>query len=120
MVDRLGHSRLEHLCLEPALEEVLHGEGQNIIELVLVLVKEPKPVHPAQKGLSLKYPPWVFLVEGEEIPCSITDATQGILDPPELPLAPEPVLPNKLQLRVQTLLLIWTTGFLESLPIYRF
>lgn len=88
MVDRLGHTHLEYMGLQAALQEVLNSQGQNIIELVLALIQKPEAVHPAKKSLTLKYPTWVLLIKGQKLPRSITDATQGILNSPQLPLAP--------------------------------
>lgn len=92
MVDGLGHSRLEYECLETTLQEVLDGEGENVIELVLTLLEEPVAVHPAKKSLALKDTARVLLVECEKIPGGVPDPAERILDPPELALAPEPVL----------------------------
>lgn len=117
MVNRLSHTRLEHKCLEPTLKEVLNSQSQDIIKLVLALIQQTIPIHSAQKGLTLKDTARIFLIQSEKHPCIITDAAQSILNPPQLPLASEPILSNKLQLRIQTFLLIWATWFLESLPI---
>ena len=119
MVDRLGHARLEHEGLKPALEKVLHSKSQHVIELVLALVQQTVLVHPSQQGFTLKDPTRVLLVKGQKISRIVTDTAQSILNPPELPLAPQAVLANKLQLSVQTLLLIGTSGLLKSLPIYK-
>jgi len=35
VVDTLGESHLEDLCLEPALQEILHRQTQHIIKLHL-------------------------------------------------------------------------------------
>ena len=117
VVNGLGHSRLEDEGLQAALEEVLDREGENIIELVLALVKEPMAVHPAKKRLTLKDPTRVLLIEREKLPRGVPDAAQGILHAPKLSLAAEPVLAYELQLSVETLLLVRTPWLLESLPI---
>lgn len=82
MVDGLGHSRLEHESLEAALQKVLHGEGKDVVELVLALLKEPVAVHTAEQGLSLKDPSGVLLIEREEIPGRVPDPAESVLDPP--------------------------------------
>ena len=82
MVNRLCHASLEHEGLEPTLKEALNSEGQDIIKLVLVLFQKTIPVHPAEKGFTFKYSSWILLIQGEEHPCSVTDAAQGILNPP--------------------------------------
>ena len=118
MVDRLGHAGLEDEGLEAALKKVLDSKSQHVIELVLALVQQPVLVHPPQQGLSLEDPAWVLLVEGQKIPSIVSDTAQSILNPPQLPLAPQTVLSDELQLRIQTLLLVRTSWLLESLPIY--
>ena len=117
VVDGLGHTRFEHLGLKTPLQEVLNSQSKNIIELVLALFQKPIPVHPSQKSLTLKDTARVLLIQGKKFPGSITDTAQSILNPPQLPLAPKPVLSNKLQLSIQTFLLIRTSWLLESLSI---
>jgi hypothetical protein len=117
MVNGLGHASLEDKCLKPPCEEVLSGEGKNIIKLVLTLSKQPIAVHAAKKCLTLKDTTGVLLVKGEQVPCSITDPAQCILDPPKLTLAPQPILTDQLQFSIKTLLLIRTPWFLERLTI---
>ena len=117
MVDGLGHAGLENKGLEAALEKVLDGEGEDVIKLVLCLIEETVTEHPSEQRLSLEDPARVLLVEGEEVPRVVADAAERVLHPPQLSLAPKPVLTNQLQLRVETLLLVRTTRLLECLPI---
>lgn len=100
MVDGLGHAGLENKGLEAALEKVLDGEGEDVIKLVLCLIEETVTEHPSEQRLSLEDPARVLLVEGEEVPRVVADAAERVLHPPQLPLAPQPVLPHQLQLRV--------------------
>jgi hypothetical protein len=118
MVDGLSHTSLENKSLEAALEKVFHGESQHIIELVLALFQKPIPIHPPQKRLTLKSMALVLLVKGEKHCGSITNATKSILNPPEFPLSTEPILSDKLQLGIQTFLLIRTPWLLKIFPIY--
>lgn len=118
MVNGLGHTRLEHQGLKTALKKVLDSKGQHVIELVLALVQQPVPVHPPQQGFTLENPTWVLLIQCQKHPRIVTNATECILHPPELPLAPQPILTNELQLRVQTLLLVGTSGLLKGFPIW--
>ena len=117
MMDGLCHTSLKHKCLEAALKKVLHSQCQDVIELVLTLLQKPITVHPSEQSFTLKDSAGILLIKGKKHPSSITDAAQGILNPPQFPLAPKPVFSHKLQLSIQTLLLIWTTGFLKCLPI---
>lgn len=118
MVDRLCHARLEDKCLKAALKEVLHSQGQDIIKLVLTLIQKPITVHPPEKSFTLKDPPWILLIKGQKHPRIVANTAQSILNPPQLSLASQPILSHKLQLSIQTLLLIWTAGLLKGLPIY--
>lgn len=117
VVNGLGHPGFEDERLKAALEEILDGEGEDVIELVLSLVEESVAEHSAEKSLALEDPARVLLVEGEEVPRVVADAAERVLHPPQLSLAPKPVLTNQLQLRVETLLLVRTTRLLECLPI---
>jgi hypothetical protein len=117
MVNGFCHAILEDNGLEATLQEVLNSESKNIIELVLALTKETIAVHAAQKSLALKDTARVLLIKGEQLPRSITDAAEGILHTPELTLAPEAILTNKLQLGIKSLLLIRTPWLLEGLTI---
>jgi len=118
VVNGLGHARLEDKGLEAAFEKVLDGEGQHVIELVLCLVEKSVTEHSSEKCLTLEDSARVLLIQSQQIPGIVTDTAEGVLNPPQLPLAAKPVLPNQLQLGVQTLLLVWTTRLLERFPIY--
>ena len=117
MVDGLGHASLEDKSLKAPCQEVLSSEGKDVIKLVLTLSKQPIAVHAAEQCLTLKDTAGVLLIKCEQVPCSITDPAQSILDPPQLTLAPQPVLTDELQLSIKTLLLIRTPWLLECLTI---
>ena len=53
--------------------------------------------------------PLGLVLQGEEISGGLSDLGQGVLDPPDLPLVPESVLADELQLLVETGLLKRTT-----------
>ena len=91
-MDRLSHTRLEHNGLKTTLEEVLNGQGQDVIELVLTLVKKPVTVHLTEECLTFEDPLGVLLVESEKISSRVTDAAKRVLDSPELTLVAETVL----------------------------
>lgn len=118
MMDRLCHTSLEHKCLETALKKVLYGQGQDVIELILRLIQKPIAVHPSEKSFTLKDTTLILFIKGKKHSRGITDTAQSILNPPQFSLAPKPVFSHKLQLSIQSLLLIGTTGFLKCLPIY--
>jgi hypothetical protein len=117
MMDGLCHAILEDNGLKTTLKEVLNSERKNVIELVLALTEETIAVHAAQECLALEDTAGVLLVKGEELPCSIPDAAEGILHTPQLALAPQAILTNQLQLSIKALLLIRTPWLLESFTI---
>ena len=117
MMDGLCHAILEDNGLKATLKEVLNSERKNVIKFVLALTEETVAVHAAQECLTLKDTAGVLLIKCEQVPCSITDPAQSILDPPQLTLAPQPVLTDELQLSIKTLLLIRTPWLLECLTI---
>lgn len=41
VVDALGQAEFEDLCLQPALQEVLHLQTQDVIELHLPFIQHP-------------------------------------------------------------------------------
>ena len=92
VMNRLRHTRLEHNGLKTTLEKVLNGQGQDVIELVLTLIKKPVTVHLTEKGLTFEDPLGILLVESEKISCRVTDAAKRVLDSPELTLVAETVL----------------------------
>ena len=96
VMNRLRHTRLKHNSLKTTLEKILHGQRQDVIELVLALVEKPVPVHLTEKRLSFEDPLGILLVERQKISSRVTDAAQGVLDSPELTLVAETVLADEL------------------------
>merc|ERR1712038_1485141 len=105
VVDGLGQPQLEHLGLETTLQEVLNLEAENIVELHLALVEDTDPDQATQQRVALEQPLGVLLLEGEEDPGGGPHLGEAVLDAPHLPLVPQPVLSDQLQLLVQPSLL---------------
>merc|ERR1719412_1619329 len=101
VVDGLRQPKLEHLSLQPPLEEVLHLEAEHEVEFHLGLVKNSDPDQAAQQCVTLEQALGVLLLECEELPGGGADLGQAVLHPPDLPLVPQSVLANQLQLLVQ-------------------
>ncbi|KAF1875696.1 hypothetical protein Lal_00006326 [Lupinus albus] len=118
LVPSLDSSRFEDECLKAALKKVLDGESQDIIELVLIFIKKTVTKHSSKESFTFKDTTRVLFIKCQQIPSVITDSAEGVLNPPQLPLAPKSILSHKLQLCIQTLLLVWTTWLLERFPIY--
>ena len=67
--------------------------------------------------LTFEETPLGLVLKGEEISSSLTDLGQSVLDPPDLPLVPESVLADELELLVEALLLEGAAGLLEGLAV---
>jgi len=117
VMDRLSHSRFEHKSLKTTLEKILNSESQNIIELVLCFIKQTMLEHSPQKSFTLKDPTRILLIQGQKGSSIVTDTAKSVLNPPQLSLAAKTILSDELQLGIQTLLLVWTTGLLEGFAI---
>ena len=98
-----------YLGLEATLQEILDLEAENVIELHLALVQDTDPDQTPEECVTLEQPLGVLLLEGEEDSGGGPHLGQGVLDPPDLPLVPQTVLSNELQLLVET-------GLLEGPP----
>ena len=115
VVDRLGKTRLEDLGLEATLQEVLNLQGQDVIELHLVLVQDTDAHKTANQCVTLEQATGVLVLEGQELTGSTTDVGQGETNAPDLALVAETVLSNELELLVETGGLEGTTGDLVGL-----
>jgi hypothetical protein len=118
VMNGFGHARLKHKSLEASLQEVLHGESQHIIELVLAFIEKTIPVHASQQSLSLEDTTSVLLIQGQQHTSIVADTAQSVLHPPNLTLVAETILSDQLQLSIETLLLEGPARLLKSLPIY--
>merc|ERR1711934_423544 len=105
VVDGLGKATLEHEGLEATLHEVLQGERQHVIQTLLVLLEDSVADHAAHEGRTLEDTRWVLLVLGEEGTGGRTDLGQCEAHTPDLLLVLEAVLPDELELSIETLLL---------------
>lgn len=52
VVNALGESKLEHLRLEPPLQEVLNFQTQDVIELHLTLIQHTDPHQTPEQGIT--------------------------------------------------------------------
>ena len=93
------------LGLKTTLQEVLNLEAEHVVELHLALVEDTDPDQATQQRVALEQPLGVLLLEGEEDPGGGPHLGEAVLDAPHLPLVPQPVLSDQLQLLVQPSLL---------------
>merc|ERR1719150_1113111 len=110
VVDGLGQPELEHLGLQPPLQEVLDLEAQHVVELHAGLVQHTDTDQATQQGVTFEKTFGVLLLQSEQFPGGRTDLGEAVLDPPYLPLVPEPVLSNELELLVKASLLERSPG----------
>ncbi len=88
VVDALGKTLLEDLGLETALEELLGRELQHEVELELILGEEAVAVHATEECGTLEDALWVLGIEGKEGAGCLAELREGVLDAPDLALAP--------------------------------
>jgi len=115
VVDGLGKTELEDLGLEAALQEILNLQGQDVIQLHLVLVQDTDADQAANQCVTLEEATGVLVLQGQELTSSTTDVGKGETNAPDLALVAETVLSNELQLLVETGGLEGTTGDLVGL-----
>ena len=102
MVDGLRKTLLVDLCLKTALKELLRGKLKDVIKFELVLGQEAIARHATEKGSTLEDALGVLWVEGEQCTSGFAELCQGILAAPDLTLASESVLADKLELGIKT------------------
>lgn len=117
VVDRLGEALLVDLGLKAALQQLLRRQLQDGVQLQLVVGQQAVPAHPAEEGRPFEDPLGVLGVERQEGPRRLSQLGQRVLDPPDLALAPEPVLAHELQLGIQALLLEGPAGRLVGFAV---
>merc|ERR1712212_1329747 len=100
---------LASLSLKSTLQEIFNLKTEHEIELHLGFVQNSNPYEPPEKSISLEEPFLVFFFKSKQLSGSRPDLGQAVLDPPDLPLVPQTVLSNELQLLVQA-------GLLEGPP----
>lgn len=115
VVDGLGKTELEDLGLETTLQEVLNLQGQDVIELHLVLLQYTNADQTTNQGVTLEKTAGVLVLQSQELTSSTTNVGQGVTNAPDLTLVAETVLSSKLQFLVETSGLEGTTGDLVGL-----
>jgi len=110
VVDRLGVTELEDDGLETSLHEVLNLEGEDKIELVLVLGEDTVTVKSSHQSASLEKSLGVGLVHSQELSGSSSNVRHGLLNSPHLSLVLQTELSDQLELLIETFLLKGTSG----------
>jgi hypothetical protein len=117
VVDGLSKTALEDLSLKTSLEHLLASHGKGIIELSLILVKETHSDQLTHKSLTLELSGFVILFEGEQVTSSRSDLRKRVHDSPDLSLVLQTVFTDDSKLRVQTRLLVRSSGTLSGLGV---
>jgi len=102
MMDRLGQPVLEHLGLQPPLQEILHLQRQHVIEAHTTLVQDTDADKPADEGVALEKALGVFGFELEQLTSGATDFGECQGDAPNLALVAEAIFADELELCIET------------------
>lgn len=81
VVHGLGKAQLEDESLQTALQEVLGGQREHIIQLVLGLLQQPILVHAPKQRLSLKQALRLLVVQRQQRPSSLLNASHTSQQP---------------------------------------
>lgn len=119
VMDGFRQAQLEHERLQTSFQEILRLQGQNIIQIVLIVGQEPVTVHATKQCIPFEYATRIVLVQGQQRPGGISDFGQSELDAPKLALVAKAVLSNQLQFLIQTFLLERPARLQGCLAIYR-
>jgi len=117
VVDGLGQPLLVHFRLEATFEELLGSQLQHLIEFELVVLQQSVTVHPPQQGGTFKNALRIIRFKSQQSTGGLTELRQGILNAPDFPFTAQSILPNQLELSIQTFLLVRTTRRLERLAV---
>ena len=112
VVHGLGETDLVHNGLEATLKNVGDGQGEDVIQLILVGLEEAQVVAAAEEGRALELTTLVGLGHGQEGTGGTTHVGEGQVDTPDLTLATEAVLAAHAELLLDTLALEGAAGVL--------
>jgi hypothetical protein len=73
VMNTLRQTTLEHLGLQPPLQEILNLESQHVIKAHSRLVEHTYAYEPTDESVAFKESFWVFCVELEEFTGGTTD-----------------------------------------------
>lgn len=117
VVDGLGQTKLENLGLQSSLEEILGGQGQNVIELHSVLGKNTESNQSSDKSVTLEKSLGVLLVSSEQLSGSSSNLGQLETNSVDLSLVLETKLTVELELGVKSSRLVGSVGGRSGLGV---
>ena len=117
VVDGLGKTLIVDLGLKTAVQELLGGQLQDEIKFELIIGQKTVTAHPTKESSSFEDALGVLGVHGQQCSGSLSQLGKGVLHSPDLALAAESVLSDKLELGIKTFLLVGTTRSLECLTV---
>ena len=96
VVDGLALVAFKDLSLESSLQELLHVEPEDVIELGLGGLQEAVGVHSPHEGLTLENSPGVGGLEEEEFSGGLSEPGERELESPDLLFSLKPVFADEL------------------------
>jgi hypothetical protein len=117
VVDGLSHAGTEDLGLQSAFHKLGGTHLEDEVEFTLVFSEETERYEAVDKCLTFEQATRVLRVEGHEATGCLTDLCQCQLHTPDFTLATKSIFTAKLELSIQTLLLVRTTRSLVGLGV---
>lgn len=96
MVDTLRETTLEHLSLQPSLQEIFNLQGQHVIETHAGFVEHTNTNQSTDKSVTLEKTFGVLVIEFEKFTSSTTNFGEDEGDTPDFTLVTETVLAGEL------------------------
>ncbi len=104
-MDGLGlESLVEDSGLKSSVEELVNSETQYVIELKLLVGQEAVSVHSSEEGSAFEQSSGIFLLQSEELSCSLSELGKSKMHSPDFSLVFKTILSDKLKLVVDSFL----------------
>ena len=99
MVNALGQAALEHLGLQPSLQEIFDLQGQHVIKTHARFVEHTDADKTTDKGVTLEQTLGILVIELKKFTSSTTDLGEDEGNSPDLALVAETVFTSELSRR---------------------
>ena len=115
LVNRLClESFVENSSLQSPVQNLVHCQTQNVIELELFISQKPVSVHSSQKGSTFEESSGVFLLQSEEFSGGLSEFGESEMASPHFSLIFQTVLADQLKLMVDSFLLEGSSWSIEG------